>query len=753
MARIGVGNKYNLAINGVGYLVRGLNYKKKDLRATIPRFSTGTVSESDYDTYQVHTQNDFSGQMKFPYDIKDPTNLNNIVGGLVHPVSGEIKPIAPKTDGVHALLSGGASKPISATYRGTLYCAVGMEVLSWSGTDFTYVGNALNGALTSTATTVTVNSTALFPSAGFITIDSEVIAYTGKTATQFTTCTRAQLGTAAAAHNSAVIARMNFGANITDMAVYADKMYVAGGGSFQCWAFDGTIWAQPLGSGNQRVSLCVFNNKLYGSAGTTNSFQLWSFDGTTSSLVGDVGDKYYGTNSYTVFNHRLYIAKKDGLFVYDGVQISCVVDFSDSIHWSNMLFMDSFDGSLYYSMRDKLYKFNGSTVEKIAEFGYNQLITCIKSVANRLIVCTRSYYIGAGDAAPFDYAYQYNGVGFTKLIDAWTPHVLFGSFPITDVLYYSSGTGAKTSVDQLVFICNDGTTLLHYTYFAITDPFNESVSADYTNTIYLTPGSFDFGTPSAKKYLSSILLDFSSFAEVTSVTAYLEGTGSGLTWATQTVPASGKLELFAHLATSTYNNGALFYTGKARIEIVCAGSDVSLRSVAIKASVVPDYKREWQVSLLAVGTSDNPLELLDGTAETTTSYALRENIYAARVATAPIAFEDIDYTIANGALTTTATTVTVDTTHLFPSAGFLKIDDEIIRYTGKSATQFTGCVRASLSSTAATHLDNAIVNLYYRAILSDILNEEVYWPVDPTTEATPTLNNPETIITVALKEA
>ena len=56
--------------------------------------------------------------------------------------------------------------------------------------------------LTSTATTLTVDSTADFEGNGFIRIGNELIAYTGKTATSFTGLTRGSGGTTAAAHNN-----------------------------------------------------------------------------------------------------------------------------------------------------------------------------------------------------------------------------------------------------------------------------------------------------------------------------------------------------------------------------------------------------------------------------------------------------------------------------------------------------------------------------------------------------------------------
>ena len=60
-------------------------------------------------------------------------------------------------------------------------------------------------------------------------------------------------------------------------------------------------------------------------------------------------------------------------------------------------------------------------------------------------------------------------------------------------------------------------------------------------------------------------------------------------------------------------------------------------------------------------------------------------------------------------LSATATTVTVDSAANFTATGYIKINDEIIEYTGKTSTTFTGLIRGSLSTTAAAHVDNDAV--------------------------------------------
>jgi hypothetical protein len=63
----------------------------------------------------------------------------------------------------------------------------------------------------------------------------------------------------------------------------------------------------------------------------------------------------------------------------------------------------------------------------------------------------------------------------------------------------------------------------------------------------------------------------------------------------------------------------------------------------------------------------------------------------------------------NGAINNSVTTITVDSTTGFPATGRIDIDSELITYTGITPTTFTGCGRGANGSTAASHLDNAVV--------------------------------------------
>ena len=65
-----------------------------------------------------------------------------------------------------------------------------------------------------------------------------------------------------------------------------------------------------------------------------------------------------------------------------------------------------------------------------------------------------------------------------------------------------------------------------------------------------------------------------------------------------------------------------------------------------------------------------------------------------------------------GHISSSVTTIIVDSTVGFPPNGKIIIEDEIISYTGITATTFTGCTRGADSTSSATHNDNVAVTTY-----------------------------------------
>lgn len=76
----------------------------------------------------------------------------------------------------------------------------------------------------------------------------------------------------------------------------------------------------------------------------------------------------------------------------------------------------------------------------------------------------------------------------------------------------------------------------------------------------------------------------------------------------------------------------------------------------------------------------------------------------------------------NGALNSTSTSITVTSAATFKTSGIVLVDAERITYVGRNATQFTGCTRGALGTSAASHSSGAGVS-ERELIFSDDLND------------------------------
>jgi hypothetical protein len=90
-----------------------------------------------------------------------------------------------------------------------------------------------------------------------------------------------------------------------------------------------------------------------------------------------------------------------------------------------------------------------------------------------------------------------------------------------------------------------------------------------------------------------------------------------------------------------------------------------------------------------------------------------------------IAVNMLSTQLTDNPLTIGATTVNVVDASLFPSVGFLSIDLEIIKYTGKTATSFTGCTRGADGTSASAHVQNQQVFHNVIAAHHNVLKDEI----------------------------
>ena len=106
--------------------------------------------------------------------------------------------------------------------------------------------------------------------------------------------------------------------------------------------------------------------------------------------------------------------------------------------------------------------------------------------------------------------------------------------------------------------------------------------------------------------------------------------------------------------------------------------------------------------MLISGISTNTLTVTRGHGGTTA--AVHSNGELVRLVLGNATAIDDTVTLINGsglASDATVTTATVDSAAAFSTSGYIKIEDEIIQYTGTTSTTFTGLTRGSLSTTGS----------------------------------------------------
>ena len=166
-----------------------------------------------------------------------------------------------------------------------------------------------------------------------------------------------------------------------------------------------------------------------------------------------------------------------------------------------------------------------------------------------------------------------------------------------------------------------------------------------------------------------------------------------------TLPGKSRICMFAFNVEQTYliafsnNNIAIYKDGVKQADVTSTYTEAQL------------FDLNWTQSadtMIIVHADHAPAKLVRGGSHTAWTLS---DITLLNIPTFNYATTDA----LNGAIDASVTTITVDSTAGFPTAGSIVIDSETISYTGVTATTFTGCTRGASSTSAASHSDNAVV--------------------------------------------
>jgi len=252
-----------------------------------------------------------------------------------------------------------------------------------SGTLAAIAFTSSTAALTTTSTTVSVVSTSGFTATGSILIETEVISYTGVTATTFTGCTRAASGTSAAAHVTALgVSQYTTGVtiNCTSASVFAASgvIYIGSEGISYSGktgtSFTGCTRAANGTTPSAHASADLISQFAstatgWGSAATTGigiQLRLWSQSNYGEDLVFNPrgGSMYYWANNASpnvydrgqIIKAGTAVATKSGSFTPDSTcpSIANFVLVSDSSRFTFAFGCNDASGVLFPAAQDPM---------------------------------------------------------------------------------------------------------------------------------------------------------------------------------------------------------------------------------------------------------------------------------------------------------------------------------------------------------------------------------------------------------------
>lgn len=673
--------KYHCELNSVPYQIRG--YQKTELATFIPRLSAGEQQEYDFDLLRSESISGFEAGSLQRYWAESSAFAiegleNKYQDGTLYPVNGLETEVG--------------------RFTGSSYDDKTRVVAYARSKDYLFVGVV-------DTDTMTYNSSKIYrvDKSGTVTTITTSFESTGGNGT------------------------------ITDMVVYNDQLWVTTTYSSALYymALSATTMNSITGGSGFFTKMVVFKGSLYGTSGQYANKLLYRYTGDTTTRsvvqVGDIGKQASdSTAELLVYNNRIFLTRADGIYAYDGVQMITIEDQTSNESTENYRFPCVMRGYLYYFMPDGMYRFNGTLIEKLydrSEIGFPQ---GMEYGGQKLwITYNNTDTLGSSrydKSMGYDYTSTTNMSGSLLFFDG-KGLFTYGRVPVRS--YNVSKGGTSQGIIEIPMYFNGR--VFVSTYLSYDEETYETVATPPSTAPWLIASSiYDGGFPMISKNLENIeiVLDGVIGADETITIEYRTGgfaASSG--WTTLgTIKTQTELKRYIWKtlpAGVTFDQIQLRFTGTTSLTY-------GIARIIMRFTLVPEYKNQWSFTALCYGDDTvSPLLLADDTESSQAVQTLRGNIYSARNSTIPVKFIDIDCLDLNEALDNSETTVTLNSTALLKgSEGFIQIDDEIMHYSAKTATDLT-VLRGQLGTAAATHNDNSKVFPVYRVVVRQITNERI----------------------------
>ena len=482
--------------------------------------------------------------------------------------------------------------------------------------------------------------------------------------------------------------KTDFATDITDLCVHKDNLWVARGASLHF--YDGTTWSNPP---KPTSYLASWRDKLYRVGSVDKKLYSSSDNFVSETDLGIVGNTYEGYTGLVVYNDLLYIGKQNGLYASNGTLNGhfLIVDFTNKVSPSNFNCLTVHQGALYFVAGNTLWRLVGSTLESLIDFKLKGVRCYGMASTGTSLYLIISYYL-AGQETGGLFLYREEGL----IPQVWEEIIGTRYRKPRGLGIY--GRGATPIVYWTDFYELDGASWGNYSRSleGTKEPSSRALLG------WLMSSNFE-RFPAIDKYWFDLILETTKMPAGSSVVVALSY-DNGSTWPDSFTASFTDQEVFRFLINKL--SRSLKY--KITMHAITDTTVLKVKSLTFRYSFLGRNRRRYQFLIL----SQEKLELLDASGyETVAPENLLAILQYYKETQEKAEFEPLGYVGENltAGMTTTQTTIPVTTT-AFPEKGRVRIEAEEIYYSGKSATELTGCTRGANLTQKATHVSGTLVS-------------------------------------------
>lgn len=435
--------------------------------------------------------------------------------------------------------------------------------------------------------------------------------------------------------------------NLSGMAIHKNYLFICGmppsGGGVNAYRYDfnaGT-WQDLNGILNK---FCSIRGNLYGINYLSDIYSVTNetaAGAATFTLLDTAGDRTAFTSDFVEFNGAGWLAKSDGIFRFDGVKATKVLNMM-----TNQL--QVFNGAMYFVSGNWLYKFDGTNVVRLQFFGnaerigttYNGSMSMAAN-SDYLFVTTAVLSSGYTDgdkvsptASGLKRIYTYDGAAWNLLHENaetfganYMPTLLTNGNPVAGLKLYdifgNLSAGWQTN---------------YYT-FDLTNLFlNTTVTS--ASKLEFTTSEHDAGFPNIFKSAELLDLAYTGMGAGDSIAISYQifdgkNWGSWQTLGTITSTTPNTIEIINPLP-KLYRR--IKFSGVATL---AANSTLTLKGVSMRYTLQPRTRWRWQATLMAEGNSTT--QDRNNNAITSDANALTNNVIKSIKQKTPIFMLSPDY--------------------------------------------------------------------------------------------------------------